>query len=136
MNTPVVYVVYVITGSLAELVSNLLGIGIGSGLAMVPALLWCFQATGVRGRAMSGHGAGTSLTVICFTSATAARKHSRIGNLEKSFSRHMAALMATLALGVVASPGRQPRQGAPRAGKGCDTCRLHPGQESVARSFA
>ena len=49
MNTPVVYLVYVITGSVAELVSDLLGIGIGSGLVMVPALLWCFQATGVRG---------------------------------------------------------------------------------------
>ena len=49
MNTPVVYLVYVINGSVAELVSDLLGIGIGSGLVMVPALLWCFQATGVRG---------------------------------------------------------------------------------------
>ena len=65
MNTPVVYLVYVITGSVAELVSDLLGIGMSSGLVTVPALLWCFQTAGVRGAGhQPGHGPGTSLTVI------------------------------------------------------------------------
>ena len=137
MNTPVVDLVYVINGSVAELVSDLLGIGIGSGLVMVPALLWCFQATGVRGAShQPGHGPGTSLTVICLAGTKVAREHSHIGNLEKPFSRQMATLAATEILGVVASPARQPRQDAPRAGTGCETYRLQPCQESVAASFA
>jgi len=147
----------VIAASVAELVSDVLGIGIGSGLGvwaaegvdakggpgedsfcrvcspiavamgqkagkkwtaaavlqptfllpptllvMVPALLWRFQAMGARGAGHKpGQGAVTSLTVICFTSATAARKHSRISNFEKPLSRQKAALVATLTLGVV-----------------------------------
>jgi len=71
-------------------------------LVMVPALLWRFQAMGARGAGHKpGQGAVTSLTVICFTSATAARKHSRISNFEKPLSTQKAALVATLALGVV-----------------------------------
>ncbi len=92
--------IYVAVGAAAGLMSGLLGIG--GGLVMVPALLGCFALAGLPAEDIPALAVGTSLSVICLTSALASHEHRRIGNLTQPFSGPMLRLAAMLGLGVVA----------------------------------
>ncbi len=94
------FAIYVVVGAAAGLMSGLFGIG--GGLVMVPALLACFALAGMPAEHIPALALGTSLSVICLTSAMASREHWRIGNLVQPFSGPTLRLAAMLGLGVVA----------------------------------
>lgn len=106
------FTLYVAVGAAAGLLSGLFGIG--GGLVMVPALLACFALAGMPAEYIPGLALGTSLSVICLTSAMASREHWRIGNLVQPFSGRTLRLAAMLGLGVVAGAAvstRLPKEG-------------------------
>ncbi|MEO5881765.1 MAG: sulfite exporter TauE/SafE family protein [Caldimonas sp.] len=100
MDSLATFAIYVAVGAAAGLMSGLFGIG--GGLVMVPALLGGFALAGMPAESIPGLALGTSLSVICLTSALASREHWRIGNLVQPFSDPMPRLAAMLGVGVVA----------------------------------
>lgn len=99
MNLWVVITAYLFSGAMAGILSGLLGIG--GGLVMVPALLFCFSVLKIAPDVIPALALGTSLTTIAITAFFSCRAHYKLGNLADPFSKKMRLLSLSLAIGVI-----------------------------------
>lgn len=65
--------IYLLAGALAGLLGGLLGVG--GGLVIVPALIFCFQAQHFAPEVLTHMAVGTSLATIIFTSISSVKAH-------------------------------------------------------------
>ncbi|MGB2254509.1 MAG: sulfite exporter TauE/SafE family protein [Spongiibacter marinus] len=91
-----VVLIYLAVGALAGLSAGLFGVG--GGLVIVPALIYCFALQGVSSLVAVQLAVGTSLASIVFTSVSSVRAHQRHGNVDWPTWRLLA---PGIAIGVV-----------------------------------
>lgn len=74
------FLLYILTGCFAGLMSGALGVG--GGIVVVPALLMIFHHIGLVSDAISMHmAAGTSLAILMFTSQASIRAHRKLDDI-------------------------------------------------------
>lgn len=71
--------IYLLVGSIAGLTAGLFGVG--GGLVIVPALVFCFTALGFSPDYLMQMAVGTSLATIVVTSISSVRAHHQLGNV-------------------------------------------------------
>ena len=79
---PIFILILLATGGIAGFLAGLLGIG--GGIVIVPILMWIFPASGFPEETAVHLSLGTSLSVIIFTSLSAALEHNRNGNVNRT----------------------------------------------------
>ncbi|WP_372863572.1 sulfite exporter TauE/SafE family protein [Spongiibacter sp.] len=95
-----VILIYLAVGALAGLSAGLFGVG--GGLVIVPALIYCFELQAVSPLVAVQLAVGTSLASIVFTSISSVRAHHRHGNVDWSTWWLLAPGIAVGVLGGVA----------------------------------
>ncbi len=95
-----VLVIYLAVGALAGLSAGLFGVG--GGLVIVPALIYCFELQAVSPLVAVQLAVGTSLASIVFTSISSVHAHHRHGNVDWATWRLLAPGIAFGVLGGVA----------------------------------
>lgn len=83
------FLLYMLIGSAVGTFSGL--IGLGGGVIMVPALLWAYKAQGISDNLAIHMAAGTSLSVIVFTSLFSLYNHLKRGAKIQPIYRQLAA---------------------------------------------
>jgi len=91
-----IILIYLLVGVLAGFAAGLFGVG--GGLVIVPALIYCFALQGVSSLVAVQLAVGTSLATIVFTSISSVRAHHAHGNVDWPVWRLLA---PGIALGVV-----------------------------------
>ena len=91
-----ILLIYLLVGAVAGLSAGLFGIG--GGVVIVPALIYCFGLMGFDATVIVQLAVGTSLASIVVTSISSVRAHHRLGNVDWRIWR---ALSAGIALGAV-----------------------------------
>lgn len=101
-----VILIYLAVGALAGLSAGLFGVG--GGLVIVPALIYCFALQGVSGVVAVQLAVATSLASIVFTSISSVSAHHRLGNVDWATWRLLAPGIALGVLGGVAVAAAMP----------------------------
>jgi uncharacterized membrane protein YfcA len=74
-----IILIYLLVGSVAGLTAGLFGVG--GGLVIVPALVFCFTVLGFSADTLTQMAVGTSLATIVVTSISSVRAHQLLGNV-------------------------------------------------------
>jgi len=81
-------VIFAATGALAGFLAGLLGIG--GGMVLVPALIFCFHAQGISPAVLTHLAVGTSLASIVLTSISSVRTHYAQGGVDTGLFKQLA----------------------------------------------
>lgn len=95
-----IVLIYLLVGVLAGFMAGLFGVG--GGLVIVPALIYCFAMQGVSPLIAVQLAVGTSLATIVFTSISSVKAHHSHGNVDWSIWRLLAPGIAVGVVGGVA----------------------------------